>query len=63
MTKLKKLWIRIVRIFSLREACRLAYGDHFIELYDDICRGIPIGNFQETMTFVDLVEKVKHGEF
>lgn len=29
---------------DLREVCRKKYGDDFVEMYDMVNRGIPIGN-------------------
>ena len=28
---------------TLRELCRREYGEHFVVLYDQLARGIPIG--------------------
>jgi hypothetical protein len=43
----------------LRELCRREYGDEFVEKYDSLNRGIPIGGIEETIMFVEKVEAVK----
>ena len=35
------------------------YVSDFLEKYDNICRGIPIGGFYETMVFLDIIEAIK----
>jgi len=35
------------------------YVDEALEKYDKLNSGVPIGGFQETMLFVDMVETVK----
>lgn len=60
---MRKIWIRIICFFDLRKACWMVYGDHFVELYDTLNMGFPIGNMQETKAFLDLVERVKKGQF
>lgn len=45
--------------FDLRQACVDEYGEEFGELYDKINTGEPIGNFNKTVKFLDLVESVK----
>lgn len=47
------------RFRTLRELCRREYGDEFVEKYDSLNRGIPIGGIEETMAFVEQVEAVK----
>lgn len=44
---------------TLRELCRREYGEHFVVLYDQLARGIPIGGIAETVTFLEMVEAVK----
>lgn len=44
---------------DLREACRKEYGDEFVELYDKINRGVPIGGLEETIAFLEKVDAVK----
>ena len=53
------------RFRTLRELCRREYGDEFVEKYDMLNRGIPIGGIEETMAFVEQVEAVKskYGKF
>ena len=45
--------------YDLRSLCVEEYGEAFGELYDDVNRGIPIGNFSDTMEFIEMVEAVK----
>lgn len=47
------------RFRTLRELCRREYGDEFIEKYDLLNSGEPIGNFEETIAFIEKVEAVK----
>ena len=35
------------------------YVPEFLEKYDNINRGIPVGGFQETIVFLDLIERIK----
>ena len=35
------------------------YVDEFLEKYDDINRGIPIGGMAETAVFLDMIERIK----
>lgn len=35
------------------------YVDEFYQKYDDLNRGIPIGNMSETIAFIGLIERVK----
>lgn len=44
---------------NLREECRKRYGEDFINLYDTINSGGTIGNFTETIVFINMVESVK----
>lgn len=44
---------------TLRELCRREYGDEFVRMYDDVCDGIPIGGFAETIMFIEMVEAVR----
>lgn len=34
-------------------------GKEFGEAYDNICRGVPVGNFSETVEILNIIEKVK----
>ena len=47
---------------SLRDKCIEAYGEEFGEIYDNLCKGIPVGGFMETATILQMIEKVKHDE-
>jgi hypothetical protein len=44
---------------SLRQLCLEEYGEDFVEEYDKVCRGIPIGGLLYTVCFIDMVEEVK----
>ena len=44
---------------DLREVCREKYGDDFADKYDMVNAGMPIGNFEETIEFLDKIEAVK----
>ena len=35
------------------------YVEEFLEKYDKLNRGIPIGGFAETIVFLDLIERIK----
>ena len=35
------------------------YAEEFLARYDDINRGVPIGGLVETMTFINLIERIK----
>ena len=35
------------------------YVDDFVEKYEKINRGIPIGGMYETMLFIDMIERIK----
>ena len=61
MRKIRQLVNKFLAKIDLREACHRAYGDEFIEMYDDICRGIPIGGIAETAVFIEMVEMVREG--
>lgn len=39
--------------------CREKYGDDFVEMYDMLNNGIPIGNLDETQIFLAMVEAAK----
>lgn len=47
------------RFRTLRELCRREYGDEFVEKYDMLNRGEPIGGVAETTAFIEQVEAVK----
>ncbi len=38
------------------------YVDEFLENYDNLNRGIPIGGFVETAIFIDMIERIKNGD-
>ncbi len=47
------------RFRTLRELCRREYGDEFVDKYDNLNKGIPIGSIEETIKFIEEVEAVK----
>lgn len=57
--------MRIIKFFktkkkeSLRDYCLNKYGEEFIEKYDALNEGIPIGNLYETISFLDDVSIAK----
>ena len=58
--ELPKVWFKkFCRKKNLREVCREKYGDDFVEMYDMANSGIPIGNLEETQTFLAMVEAAK----
>lgn len=44
---------------SLRDKCIETYGEEFGEIYDNICKGIPVGGFVETAIILQMIEDVK----
>ena len=70
MKTLHKLIWRIRRRFGwyslrsegadwVRDNLGAEYVSDFIEKYDSLCRGIPIGGFVETAVFLDMIEQIK----
>ncbi len=55
--KLLKLFFKKRK--SLRDKCIEAYGEEFGEIYDNLCRGIPVGGFMETTVILQMIEDVK----
>lgn len=56
--------MKFVKLFfkkhkSLRDKCIEAYGEEFREIYDNLCRGIPVGGFMETAVILQMIEDVK----
>lgn len=49
----------IGKVVPLRELCRREYGDKFVELYDLVNHGVPIGGLYETIIFLQMVGEVK----
>jgi hypothetical protein len=43
----------------LRDKCIEAYGEEFGKIYDNLCKGIPVGGFVETAIILQMVEDVK----
>ena len=52
-------WFKKFRRKDLREVCREKYGEDFVKMYDMVNSGIPIGNMEETMIFLAMVEAAK----
>lgn len=46
-------------VSDLKLDCIKEYGWEFGEKYDKTCQGIPIGNLEETVKFLEKVEYVK----
>lgn len=67
MLKMLKMLKRLIRRMKhrrfckkdLREVCREKYGEDFVKMYDTVNSGVPIGNMEETMIFIDMVEEAK----
>ena len=55
-------WFKKFRKKDLREVFREKYGDDFVEMYDMVNNGIPIGNLEETQIFLAMVEAAEGGE-
>ena len=55
-------WFKKFRKKDLREVCREKYGDDFVEMYDTVNSGIPIGNMEETQIFLAMVDAAKEEE-
>ena len=57
-------WIR--KLFrkkpTLREACVKEYGEDFGRLMDSLAEGIPIGNINETVLILEMIEAVRKRE-
>lgn len=47
---------------TLRDKCIEAYGEEFGEIYDDLCRGIPVAGFLGTAIILQMIEEVKIGK-
>ena len=43
----------------VKENLGAEYVDEFLEKYDNINRGIPIGGIYETAVFIDMIETIK----
>ena len=43
----------------LRDKCIEVYGAEFGEIYDNLCKGIPVGGFVETAIILQMIEDVK----
>lgn len=47
-------------MMSLRDKCIEVYGEEFGKIYNDLCSGIPVGNFRETELILKMIEAVKN---
>lgn len=60
------MWNWLKKLFkrkpSLREQCVAAYGEEFGEMMDMVNSGQAIGNFNETMIFLEMIEAVRRGQ-
>ena len=45
---------------SLRDKCIETYGEEFGEIYDNLCRGIPVGGLMETAIILQMIEDVRN---
>lgn len=45
---------------TLRDICIAEYGEEFGEKYDQLNRGMAIGNLEQTVEFLDKVEAVRY---
>ena len=62
ITELKRRFHYFFCKDKLREKCREKYGDDFVKMYDMVGDGVPIGNLEETIIFLELVRLVEEGE-
>ena len=51
-----KKWLKKT---DLRDACRQKYGEDFVKMYDMVNDGVPIGNLEETISFLAMVEAAR----
>lgn len=56
MTVFKRLFKRKK---DLRELCKMEYGKDFVQKYDILSDGCPIGGLGTTIAFIEMVEAVK----
>ena len=62
MRAIKRLFKRFKKP-DLREKVEAAYGTDFVEnVYDKLNKGIPVGNFVETVIYLDMIERVRKGQ-
>lgn len=59
MIKLLKRWYRKIVGKKLRDAVVEAYGVQYGQMYVDVNMGVPIGNLNDTIIFLEAVERVK----
>ena len=59
MIKLLKRWYRKIVGKKLRDAVVEAYGARYGQMYVDVNMGVPIGNLNDTIIFLEAVERVK----
>lgn len=51
--------LRLEEIKWVKKNIGEKYVDEFIEKYDKVNQGIPIGGIEETVIFLHLIEKIK----
>jgi len=55
-------WIQgLLHRDTLREKCVAAYGEEFGVMMDMVNSGEAIGNYNETLIFIEMIEAVKRG--
>lgn len=59
MKFIDKIYRFLQRRKGLRELCREQWGDSFVQQYDSLNQGIPIGGVIETRAFLDKLDYVK----
>ncbi len=67
MVKMINIFRKKHRLYNLRKECAKwvtenlgeEFVEEFLEKYDKINSGVPIGNFLETAAFVDMIGKIK----
>ena len=60
--KPKEWFKKFCRKKDLREVCLDKYGGDFVEMYDMVNNGIPIGNLRETQIFLAMVKAAEESE-
>lgn len=52
-------WFKRNRKPDLRDKCVEMYGEEFGEIYDNMAKGIPVGEFTETAYYIKLIEEAR----
>jgi len=55
--KLFKNWFK--RKPTLRDRCVEAYGEEFGEIYDNMNRGVPVGDLGDTILYLGQIEEIR----